>query len=201
VYGFERNSALDARNWFNKAGTPQTPLRLHQFGATVGGPVIKDKLFFFGGFEGIHDLVGNSFSLSSPATTSLPDAGNCPEGVTGDCANSIPDAILGVQAAGLPISPVGQSLANLFPTNTTGTPNIVLGFPNTNNGNKYLAWAFMEAANFTLRYCPEAKRFYERKKSRTNRIVALKSVAHKLARACYHILREQRPFDVKRCFV
>jgi transposase len=75
------------------------------------------------------------------------------------------------------------------------------GSGNTNNGNKYLAWAFMEAANFTLRYCPEAKRFYERKKSRTNRIVALKSVAHKLARACYHILREQRPFDVKRCFV
>lgn len=75
------------------------------------------------------------------------------------------------------------------------------GSGNTKNGNKYLAWAFMEAANFALRYCPEAKRFYERKKSRTNRIVALKSVAHKLARACYHILREQQPFDVKRCFV
>lgn len=75
------------------------------------------------------------------------------------------------------------------------------GLGNTKNGNKYLAWAFIEAANFTLRYCPEAKRFYERKKSRTNRIVALKSVAHKLARACYHILREQQPFDVKRCFV
>ncbi len=75
------------------------------------------------------------------------------------------------------------------------------GEGNVKNGNKYLAWAFMEAANFALRYCPEAKRFYERKKSRTNRIVALKSVAHKLARACYHILREQQPFDVKRCFV
>ncbi len=75
------------------------------------------------------------------------------------------------------------------------------GEGNTKNGNKYLAWAFMEAANFALRYCPEAKRFYERKKHRTNRIVALKSVAHKLARACYHILREQQPFDVQRCFV
>ncbi len=74
------------------------------------------------------------------------------------------------------------------------------GEGNTKNGNKYLAWAFMEAANFALRYCPEAKRFYERKRSRTNRIVALKAVAHKLARACYHILREQQPFDVKRCF-
>jgi len=75
------------------------------------------------------------------------------------------------------------------------------GEGNAKNGNKYLAWAFMEAANFALRYCPEAKRFYERKKSRTNRIVALKAVAHKLARACYYILREQHPFEVKRCFV
>lgn len=75
------------------------------------------------------------------------------------------------------------------------------GEGNTKNGNKYLGWAFIEAANFALRYCPEAKRFYERKKNRTNRIVALKTVAHKLARACYHILREQQPFDVHRCFV
>ena len=75
------------------------------------------------------------------------------------------------------------------------------GEGNAKNGNKYLAWAFMEAANFTLRYCPEAKRFYDRKKNRTNRIVALKSVAHKLARACFYILRDQQPFDVKRCFV
>ena len=75
------------------------------------------------------------------------------------------------------------------------------GSGNTKNGNKYLSWAFIEAANFTLRFCPEAKRFYERKKSKTNRVVAIKAVAHKLARACYYILREQKPFDVKRCFV
>ena len=54
----------------------------------------------------------------------------------------------------------------------------------------------MEAANFALRYCPEAKRFYERKKRKSNGIVAIKAVAHKLARACYHMLREQKPFDV-----
>lgn len=143
AYGFERNSALDARNWFNSVGA-QTPLRLHQFGATIGGPIVKDKLFFFGGFEGIHDLVGNSFSLASPTTIGLPDAMNCPVGVTGDCANSIPDAIRGVQAAGLPISPVGQALASLFPTNTNtalnnGVSQINIGFPNTNNGNNGLA--------------------------------------------------------------
>jgi transposase len=74
------------------------------------------------------------------------------------------------------------------------------GEGNSKNGNKYLAWAFVEAANFALRFCPEAKRFYERKKAKTNKIVATKALAHKLARACYHILKEGKPFDVTRCF-
>lgn len=74
------------------------------------------------------------------------------------------------------------------------------GQGNVKNGNRYLAWAFIEAAHFASRYCPEAKRFYERKKARTNSIVATKALAHKLARACYHMLKQNQPFDVKRCF-
>jgi transposase len=74
------------------------------------------------------------------------------------------------------------------------------GEGNVRNGNRYLAWAFVEAANFARRYCPEAKRFYERKRARTNTIVAIKALAHKLARACYHMLKEGAPFDVRRCF-
>jgi transposase len=74
------------------------------------------------------------------------------------------------------------------------------GEGNTRNGNKYLAWAFVEAANFALRCCPQAKSCYDRKKSRTNRVLAIKALAHKLARACYHMLRDQKPFDVSRCF-
>lgn len=74
------------------------------------------------------------------------------------------------------------------------------GEGNTKNGNRYLAWAFVEAAHFALRYCPEAKRFYERKKAKSNSIVAIKALAHKLARACYHILKEHKPFDMTRCF-
>jgi transposase len=76
------------------------------------------------------------------------------------------------------------------------------GEGNTKNGNKYLAWAFVEAANFALRYCAEAKRFYERKKAKANpnRPLAIKALAHKLARACFHILKERKPFDVRRCF-
>ena len=74
------------------------------------------------------------------------------------------------------------------------------GEGNTKNGNKYLAWAFVEAANFALRFNAEAKRFYERKKAKTNTAVATKALAHKLARACYHMLKEDKPFDEGRCF-
>jgi transposase len=74
------------------------------------------------------------------------------------------------------------------------------GEGNVKNGNKYLAWAFVEAAHFALRFCAEAKRFYERKKAKTNTAVATKALAHKLARACFHILKAGQPFDVMRCF-
>ena len=74
------------------------------------------------------------------------------------------------------------------------------GEGNVRNGNKYLAWAFIEAANFARRWCPEAKRFYDRKKATRNGIVATKALAHKLARACYHMLKNGEPFDPKRCF-
>ena len=74
------------------------------------------------------------------------------------------------------------------------------GEGNTKNGNVYLVWAFIEAANFARRFNDEARRFFERKKAKTNSIVATKALAHKLARASYHMLKEGQPFDVKRCF-
>ena len=70
------------------------------------------------------------------------------------------------------------------------------GKGNRKNGNKYLAWAFVEAANFAVRYAPRIKRYYQRKKARSNGIIAIKTVAHKLARACYFILRDGVDFDV-----
>jgi transposase len=74
------------------------------------------------------------------------------------------------------------------------------GQGNTKNGNAYLVWAFIEAANFARRFCPEANAFYERKKAKTNGVLATKALAHKLARASYHILKDKRAFEVKRCF-
>lgn len=74
------------------------------------------------------------------------------------------------------------------------------GEGNRKNGNKYLAWAFVEAAHFAVRYNERVRRFYQRKKAKTNGIVAIKAIAHKLARACYHVLKEQVPFEEARAF-
>jgi transposase len=70
------------------------------------------------------------------------------------------------------------------------------GSGNTKNGNKYLAWAFVEAANFAIRYNARIKSFYQSKKAKSHGVLAIKAVAHKLCRACYYIVRDQVPFDV-----
>ena len=74
------------------------------------------------------------------------------------------------------------------------------GAGNVKNGNRYLAWAFVEAATFALRYSAPIRRWYQRKQARTDGIVARKAVAHKLARAAYYMLRDQVGFDVTKAF-
>ena len=74
------------------------------------------------------------------------------------------------------------------------------GKGNTKNGNKYLAWAFIEAAHFAIRYNAKIKSFYQRKKAKTKIVVALKAVAHKLCRACYYIMRDRVAFDITKAF-
>jgi transposase len=76
------------------------------------------------------------------------------------------------------------------------------GQGNVKNGNPYLGWAYMEAAQFALRFNPSAQRFYQRKlaQSKNNTILARKAVAHKLARACYYIMRDLVPFDAMKAF-
>jgi len=74
------------------------------------------------------------------------------------------------------------------------------GEGNVKNGNAYLAWAFFEAAHFAKQFLPAAKRFYEKKAAQRNPILAMKALSHKIARACYYIMRDQVPFDAARLF-
>jgi transposase len=74
------------------------------------------------------------------------------------------------------------------------------GESNKNNGNPILAWAFHEAAHTAVRHLPQAKRYYERKSRQRNRMVAMKAISHKLARACYFILRDGVIFQPDKLF-
>jgi len=138
AYAFGRDTPMDARNYFNTvASGVKNPRNLEQFGGTAGGPVRKDHIFFFGGYEGQRYAVDSISQLTTPATVSL----------GGDPVNSVPDAIAGVIAAGItPSVPslkiggctVGTSIScdgSGFPTNSGASPlgatTINFGLPNT----------------------------------------------------------------------
>jgi transposase len=74
------------------------------------------------------------------------------------------------------------------------------GKGNAKCGNKHLAWAFVEAAHFAIRYDSVIRRWYQKKCANTLVVVALKAVAHKLARASFYVMRDGAPFDASKAF-
>ena len=74
------------------------------------------------------------------------------------------------------------------------------GSGNKKNGNKYLAWAFSEAAELARRHDPQARAYYNRKLQKTNFMIAHSALAHKLARAAYYIMRDNVPFMPEKLF-
>ena len=144
-FAFGRDGAMDARNFFNQSPAPKTSRTLEQFGGSLGGAIIKDKAFFFGAYEGQRYDVGNSFTVSTPSMAALPTPAtpNCTS-VSGDCANSIPNAIADLVANGVPISAASQQISGCsvsgstvtcngggFPVNNTQSISVVQGFPNS----------------------------------------------------------------------
>jgi hypothetical protein len=137
AYAFGRADSFDARNYFNSVGTPKQPLELEQYGGTVGGHIIKDKLFYFGGYEGQLYTVGNSLSGVVPTTASVANGGglSCVVLKTGDCKHSIPDATadLVAQFPGFVVNPLSNYLLGFYTPNATQGTTVALGFPNVNS--------------------------------------------------------------------
>jgi len=140
VFWDRHTDAFDARNWF---ATQVTPFRLNQFGASGGGPIVKDKAFFYMSYQGFHlkDVFPTTVTLPTPAqifdatscvTTGMnPNTSNTfgPDGVTPwtTCLNNGPgpgsDQIYGTADDGT-VSSIGAKLLSFIPTSTTGTANI-----------------------------------------------------------------------------
>ena len=74
------------------------------------------------------------------------------------------------------------------------------GKNNQKNGNRYLAWAYVEAANHAIRCCPKAQKFFQRKMTKSERVLATKALANKLTKATYYIIRDQVAFDEDKLF-
>jgi Carboxypeptidase regulatory-like domain len=139
AYYFGRNDALDARNYFNVKPQPISTIQLSQFGASIGGPIIKKKWFYFANYEGVRSTVGNPYNAYSPVTSSLATADN----PAGDPDSSIPDALhsLGCDVTPTNCSQLSLNLLKYLPKNpgytaSTSDPTIInFNFNNTNRAD------------------------------------------------------------------
>jgi hypothetical protein len=115
LFYYLRNDVFDARNFFD--GAEKSPLRLNQFGGSLGGPIIKDKLFFFGSYEGLRQRVGIN-SIESTPSTFVRDFINFYTGEAGD-----PRGVAARQALGLSAVDAEAANARIAALRATGVIN------------------------------------------------------------------------------
>jgi hypothetical protein len=142
AYGFGRGDSFDARNYFDPVGTPKTPVELEQYGGSVGGRIIPDRLFYFGSFEGQMYTVGNALPGHAPTTASIAGGGGngCVVLTTGDCTISIADATADLQAQnpGFVVNSLSNYLLGFYTPNASQGSFVSLNYPNVNSSKNVL---------------------------------------------------------------
>ena len=110
--GFEfiRNSALDAKNYFDSASRPIPAFRRNQFGGTLGGPIKKDKLFYFVNYEGLRQLLGETMEVVVPDAQARLGIITTPSGTTN--YNPLNPAVAAVLAVWPALSPAAVDLGD-----------------------------------------------------------------------------------------
>ena len=140
AYAYGRDGSWDALNYWTSPGAPVASLDLEQFGGSVGGPIRKDKLFFFGNFEEQRYAVGNPVQHKVPITAagSGPAASNligaCNAARTAGTLTALSAQLAGLSMTCAPLS----NYPGLFPANPGPTTIVDTSIPSTNNINSGL---------------------------------------------------------------
>jgi hypothetical protein len=148
AYEFFRNDIFDGRNWFQTTGS-MPELRQNQFGASVGGPIIRDKTFFFGDYEGFRQVSGTTYTTTVPT---LAEYNNINSQSGGSPAKQV---ALGNGTTGRPIDPVALAFLQLFPAPNQGGTTYTISPNKTQFSNLYdirVDHAFNQSNHFFGRY-------------------------------------------------
>ena len=145
AYAFGRSDSFDARNYYNPALTSsgcalnpsiasacdKLPVQLKQFGGVAGGPIKKDKLFFFGGYEGLRSFLGSDFINQIPATADMVGAINALQ-TAGVTRSAISEKLLGCTEP-TPLTATCGASTGLYAVQTSNS--FLSSFPVTNVSN------------------------------------------------------------------
>jgi hypothetical protein len=136
AYEYHRNSYFDARNYFNISPDPQTLFINNQFGGSIGGPVVKDRTFFFAAYEGQRERVGSDFVFQVPTTADIAAARAGALAMNPSIVTGPLDAIL-----------------SYFPaSNSESLPGVVNDVNNNDNLIVKIDHKFTENESFSARY-------------------------------------------------